>query len=139
MLKTVLLWCARAFLMGGGLLTFFVWAPWLGCRPLADLANERIPVDRIPPDAGCYTVEQGKIVFASHGTVADDPYKFIATTAVLVLIYGLFLWSFRWDHPQQHVGLRDLFRAVKARQRPLALMMAIVFLMIVALSHFISR
>ena len=86
MLKTVLLWSARAVLIGGGLVTFFVWAPWLGCRPLADLVNERISVDRIPADARCYTVEHGKIVFASHGTVADDPYKFIATTAILVLI-----------------------------------------------------
>jgi hypothetical protein len=125
--------------MGGLLVTFFVWAPWLACRPLTDLASQRVVVDQVPTDARCYTVEHGRIHFDSHGTVADDPYRFMATTAILVLLWGLFLWSFRWNSPQQRFGFRDLFRAIQAQQYRLALMTAIVFLIIIVFGHLNSR
>ena len=135
MLKTILIWCARALLMGGLLLVFFVWAPWLGCRPLARLASEKIPAGPVPSDAGCYTIEHGRIYFANHGTVADDPYRFAATTAVLVLLWGLFLWSFRWDNPQERFGFRALVRAIQAQQYRLALMMSVIVLAIIAFGY----
>ncbi len=79
--------------------TFFLWAPWVACKPLSSLMNERVAAPAIPAWAKCYTVEHGSIVFSDHGTVAESPMAFAATTVVLLVFWALAVWAYFWDRP----------------------------------------
>ena len=98
-LKLTLIWVARVFFFAGMMETFFLWAPWIACKPLSNVVNERIAVPAVPAWSKCYVVEHGKIVFRDHGTVAESPIAFAATTALLLVLWALVVWSFFWNRP----------------------------------------
>jgi hypothetical protein len=72
-------------------------APWIACKPIAALPQERIAVVQIPADARCYSINHGEIVFHRHGTVAEDTRSFALNAAVYVIALGLLVWPQLWN------------------------------------------
>src|ERR1044072_6142196 len=107
-LKLVLIWAARIFFFAGMMETFFLWAPWIACKPLSDLAKEGLAAPSpVPAWAKCYVIEHGSVVFRDHGTVAQSPIAFAATTAILLMFWAFAVWAFFWDRPG---GMRQALR-----------------------------
>ena len=84
-------------------------APWIACKPIAQLPREHIAVTHIPADARCYSFNHGQIVFHSHGTVAEDTRSFALNATVYVIALGLLLWPQLWN------GLRAWARGSDVR------------------------
>jgi hypothetical protein len=95
-IRPVLTWFVRLLLVASVFETFFLWAPWLSCKPISEISKEHVPVSGIPPDAECYTIEHGRIYFSTHPTISESPISFALATSALILLIALAVWSFYW-------------------------------------------
>lgn len=97
LIKSALIGSAFVLLCVVAAFSFFRLAPWIACKPISELPNERIAVAQIPADARCYSINHGQIIFESHGTVAEDTRSFALTVAVYVIAMGLLVWPQLWN------------------------------------------
>ena len=72
-------------------------APWIACKPISALPQERIAVAQVPADARCYSINHGQIIFHRHGTVAEDTRSFALNVAVYAITMGLLVWPQLWN------------------------------------------
>ena len=94
--KLLIRWFARVLLVVAMFWAFFLWAPWLACKPISEISTENLTVSEIPAYAKCYTIEHGQIYFSARPTISENPILFAFATTALVLLAALTLWSFYW-------------------------------------------
>src|SRR5262249_47593404 len=70
---SALMYVARFAVFFGAEWAFFYWIPWADCRPLADLPTAEIAVGEIPPEATCYTINHGAVVFHYYRSLNEAP------------------------------------------------------------------
>jgi len=83
--------CMQTILALAAFATFAQWAPWLGAKPLFELAYMELQHRAIPNDAHSFSISHGDVVFHHHGTIADQPIEFMLYTLLLAFV-GLMVW-----------------------------------------------
>jgi hypothetical protein len=95
-LKSIVKACAGVLIYLAFSWTFLAWMFRLMCKPLSGLASENISVPPIPPGAGCYSTDHGRVLFSNYATVAEDPVPFVLMTGVLLILGGAIgYWLYR--------------------------------------------
>jgi hypothetical protein len=89
--KTLVAWVARIAAAIGSLVLFFVTIPWLGNNPLSELPDEYRA--QVPAWAKSFSNDHGQVVFHDHGTVADEPFQFGLRVVLLLLLFGVLVFS----------------------------------------------
>ena len=74
--------------------TFMYWAPWMGSRPIAEIAAHDLSNLPPPADARAFAMNHGKAIYFTHGTASEEPLTFAALTAVLLGQWGVVVWAF---------------------------------------------
>jgi hypothetical protein len=92
-MRRLLISLMQLALVVGIFLAFFSLTPWLGCRPISELpSGQQLPTPT-PPDAVCFTNNHGHIAFHTHGLISQEPLRFAAHVAILIILFGALLWS----------------------------------------------
>jgi hypothetical protein len=84
--------CLQLVLALAAFATFAGWAPWLGTKPLSELAEIRPQHTEVPAAARGFSINHGEITFHRHGQIKDQPALFALHTFGLVVLIGAMLW-----------------------------------------------
>ena len=108
-------------------LAFFYWIPSIACRPLAALQTEEVVPGPIPPEATCYTVDHGIVVFRDYRPFEQAPIPYVLTAILALTLLSSFFSPRFWtrgrgaSEPHQSVAgnradesVSDPFAASKA-------------------------
>ncbi len=71
----------------------FYWAPWIACKSLEGLSRYDVELSSVPEGAGCFYISHGTIGYLNHLPISENPSPFVALTILLLLLYGLLMFT----------------------------------------------
>jgi len=65
---------------------------WIAAEPIEEIHSSNLEYETIPEGANSFIVNHGSAIFSSHGTIGEEPLKFVGFLVVLIfsfLVYGV--------------------------------------------------
>ena len=69
---------------------------WIAAEPIEMIEYTDLKYDSVPKDAKTYIVNHGNAIFSTHGTISDEPFRFIFRAILFVVSSFIFVLLIRY-------------------------------------------